>query len=422
MMILGEACSPAGEAKPPSGMGQPSRFLARQPILNIRRELIGFELLFRAGWENCFSGEADQATRKMMDHCFYVGIDSLVGGGLAFINCTREALVNRLVTLLPPRNTVLEILETVEPDAEVIQACQELRKSGYRIALDDFVPRPEMQPLVDIADYVKVDLRLCDAAARREIHAMTRRSRAALLAEKVESQDEFEITRKEGYEYFQGYFFCRPKVIGSREIPSNKMNYLRLLVELTKKPLDIREVLRIVRLEASLCYRLLRLANSPVWGLREEVTSVRGALMLVGEDRFRMLVSVAASSALGQGGSTALIFLSLERARFCEHVAPLIGENPTEQFMIGLLSPLDAMLEIPMETIVNSLPLRSDVKAALLGERNHASLPLRTILSYETADSTAVTRSDLPEIGEEKLTKLYLESVKWAMDTVDASR
>jgi EAL and modified HD-GYP domain-containing signal transduction protein len=397
--------------------------MARQPILNARRELIGYELLFRAGWENKFSGESDEATRKMMDHCLYVGIESLVGGGLAFVNCTREALVGELATLLPPQTTVLEILETVEPDAEVLVACRNLSAKGYRIALDDFLPRPEMQPLIEIASYIKVDLRLSDAAMRREIHGMTRNSNAALLAEKVEDQEEFDIALGEGYQYFQGYFFCRPKIIASREIPPNRMNYLLLLVELTRTPLNIREVLRIVGMEASLCYRLLRLANSALWGLREPVTSVRGAFMLVGEERFRMLVSVAASSVLGQNQSPALITLSLERARFCELLAPFAGEKPTEQFMLGLLSLLDAMLEIPMESIVKSLPLRAEAKAALRGAANRVSLPLRAIQSFESgAWEGSSPTVDLPDVSEETLNRMYLESVKWAADSVAASQ
>ena len=202
-----------------------------------------------------------------------------------------------------------------------------------------------MQPLIDIASYIKVNFRLSDAKSRHEIQQALRGSHAALLAEKVEDQEEFAIARSEGYEFFQGYFFCRPKIMANREIPPNRMNYLRLLIELTRTPLNLREVMRIVQSEASLCYRLLLLANSPMWGVHGDVTSVRHAFMLVGENRFRTLVSVAASCVLSQDQPSALISLSLERARFCELLAPLVGEDPTEQFMLGLLSLVDAMLE-----------------------------------------------------------------------------
>jgi c-di-GMP phosphodiesterase len=416
-------CSLTGAGSNKSPSPEPSRFLARQPILDARRKVVGYELLFRTGWENCFRGEPDESTRQMLDNCLYMGIESLTNGGLAFVNCTREALVGRLVTLLPPKTTVLEILETVEPDAEVVEACTDLRKMGYLLALDDFVPRPEMQPLIEIASYVKVDFRLSDAGMRRQIHGLMRASRAALLAEKVEDQEEFNVALAEGYEYFQGYFFCHPKIMANREIPPNKINYLRLMVDLTREPLNLVAVTRTVESEPSLCYRLLRLANSALWGIRNDVTSVHDAFMLVGEDRFRILVSVAASGVLGQDQPSALVSLSLERARFCELVAPLVGENPTEQFMLGLLSLMDAMLETPMDLIVKSLPLRAEAKAALMGATNPVSVPLGLIRGFESGawGTCGGTANDLG-VSEETLAHLYMESVKWATDTLASSR
>jgi EAL and modified HD-GYP domain-containing signal transduction protein len=421
-MGIGEVCPTTGDAEDRGRPPQPSRFLARQPILNARSEVVGYELLFRAGWENCFQGESDAATRQTLDQVLYMGIESLTHNQLAFVNCTREALVGRLVTVLPCRTTVLEILETVEPDAEVMEACRELRKMGYQIALDDFVPRPEMHPLIEVASYIKVDFRLSDARERREIYRMTRDSYAALLAEKVEDQEEFNVARGEGCEYFQGYFFCRPKVFVNRVIPPNRANYLRLMIELTRKSLDLREVVRIVSMEASLCYRLLRLANSPLWGRRNDVTSVQDAFMLVGEDRFRALASLAASCVMSENQPSALTSLSVERARFCELLAPLIGENPTEQFMLGLLSLLDAMLQTPMELIVRSLPLREEAKAALLGTPNPAAVPLCLIRSFESgAWGSCASAADAVGVSEETLARLYFESVQWARDTLALS-
>jgi EAL and modified HD-GYP domain-containing signal transduction protein len=356
-----------------------------------------------------------------MDHCLCVGIDSLANGGLAFVNCTRDALLGGLFNLLPAKTAVVEILETVEPDTEVVEACINLQKLGYAIALDDFVPDPKWAPLVKIADYIKVDFRVSGAATRRVIRSMARLGHAALLAEKIEDQAEFQLAMQEGFEFFQGYFFCRPKIVANREIPQNRLNYLRLMVQLTRNPLNVREVVRIVQTEASLCYRLLRLANSALWGQREAVTSVRGALLLVGENRFRTLVSVAASTALGQEGSPALINLSLERARFCELVAPLIGENPTEQFMLGMMSLVDAMLETPMESVVGTLPLRQEAKDALVGIRNPTAAALCLVRSFESGSWAGCSAAvNLSEIGEDKLTELYLEAVQWASDSVSA--
>ena len=394
---------------------QPTKFVARQPILDKHRNLIGYELLFRNGWENGFRGESAAATRQMLDNCLWMDIDSLTSNTLAFINCTREVLVGKLVTLLPPATTVLEILETVEPDPELVEACIALKAMGYRLALDDFLPRPEMQPLIDVASYIEVDFRLSDTVQREKIREMARSSGAILLAEKVEDQEEFDMALNEGYECFQGYFFCRPKIIADREIPPNQTHYLRLLAELTRSPLNLHELTRIVSSEPSLCYRLLRLANSALLATRSDVTSVLGAVMLVGEDRFRKLVSITASAVLGHDQPpAALISLSLERARFCDLLAPLIGENSTEQFMLGMLSLVDAVLQVPMETIVKSFPLRPDAKAALLGETNSASLPLCLVRSFENgAWGACLCDKQRINVSEETLATLYVESVRW---------
>ncbi|MGD0796444.1 MAG: HDOD domain-containing protein [Acidobacteriaceae bacterium] len=419
--MVEEAIGPQADEAPP--IPQPTQFIARQPILNARREIVAYELLSRAGWENWFRGERGEATRRTLDQCVFMGIDSLTHHQLAFVNCTREILLSRWVTLLPPQTTVLEILETVAPDTELVETCIELRKMGYKLALDDLVPRPEMQPLIDLASYVKVDFRLQDAERRRAIHTMVRGSHAALLAEKVEDQEQFNTARAEGYEYFQGYFFGKPTVTANREIPASRINYLRLLVALTRDPLNLNEVSEIVKMEASLCYRLLRLANSPLWGRRSDVTSVLDAFMLVGENRFRMLVSVAASCEMGENQAPALTVQSLERARFCELLAPVIGEKPSEQFMLGLFSLLEAMLGIPMATIMQTLPLRREVKAALQGATNQVSVPLCMIKNFELGLwEPCVGTARTLDIKEETLTRLYIEAVQWASEAFESSR
>jgi len=419
-MVQEEIGSPAEESPLAS---QPTQFIARQPILNVRREIVAYELLSRTGWENWFRGERGEATRRTLDQCVFMGIESLTHHQLAFVNCTREILLSKWVTLLPPKTTVLEILETVAPDAEMVETCVELRKMGYKLALDDLEPRPEMQPLIDLASYVKVDFHLQNAERRKKIHSMVRGTQASLLAEKVEDQEQFNTARAEGYEFFQGYFFGKPTVTANREIAPNRTNYLRLLVALTRDPLNLQEVSEIVKVEASLCYRLLRLANSPLWGRRSDVTSVLDAFMLVGENRFRMLVSVAASCEMGDNQTPALTTQSLERARFCELMAPLIGEKPSEQFMLGMFSLLEAMLGLPMATILQTLPLRREAKAALTGATNQLSVPLCLIKNFEKGLwEPCVSTARALDIAEEKLTGLYIEAVQWASEALDASQ
>jgi EAL and modified HD-GYP domain-containing signal transduction protein len=280
-----------------------------------------------------------------------------------------------------------------------------------------------MEGLIEIADYIKVDVLASDAAARREIHSALNGSAAALLAEKVEGGAEFEITRAEGYEYFQGYFFCRPKTVAGREVPPNRMNYLRLLAELARRPMDFEAVRQIVRSEPSLLYRLLRLANSPVAGRSGKVTSIHDALMLVGEERFRTLVSVAAMAAMGHGKPEALLHTALERAHFCEALGPLLGLNSTEQFLLGLLSVVDAMLDLPIETVAEAMPLRAEAKAALLSAKGSLATPLCLVRELEAGiwvrgPGVAQTFG----IEEHGISQLYLEAVDRTSKTLNASR
>lgn len=394
--------------------------MARQPILNAQRTVVGYELLFRSGWENQFPGDEDgDVTTKALDNCMTMGIDSLAGPGLAFVNCTRDVLVKQLVSVLPAKKVVLEILETVEPDEELLEACRRLRRMGYAFALDDFMPHPKLEPLIEIASYVKVDFRLADSAKRREIRELLRGSPAALIAEKIEDQDEFRQALAEGHGYFQGYFFCRPVIIANREIPPNLANYMRILAELSDAHLNMQKVASIVEAESSLCYRLLRLANSAATGVRGEITSVRGAMLLVGEDRFRALVSVAVSNALGSRHTPALNNISLERARFCELIAPFVGEDPSEQYLLGLLSTLDAILQRPMDVLMKSLPLRAEAKDVLLGAASHVAVPLNLARNLECgAWERCLKAAEEFGVSEQTLSGIYIKALREGDDVL----
>ena len=396
----------------PSAMGS-NRFLARQPILDRQGRVFAYELLFRSGWMDCFEGEHDDATRQMLDNVLVSGADALSSQTLAFVNCTRDSLVRGLVTLLPPATTVLEILETVEPDDEVIAACRNLKKKGYRLALDDFVLRDGMQPLIDLADFIKIDFRASDAAERRKIRAELQGSHAALLAEKVEDEAEFQIALGEGYHYFQGYFFCRPTMVARREVPASQLCGLRLLSVLSRSPVKTREVEQVVMADASLSYRLLRMVNSPLYAMRKPIESIGRALVIVGENEFRKLALVAMSAGLSKRPPHALLLLALQRARFCELAAHALDGNPGEQYLLGLLSVVDAILQLPMTTVVQSLPLRPEARAALLGEKNDESRGLRAAHHFETG---TWAREDDPGTHADctDLTGLYAQSVRWA--------
>jgi len=233
--VLDTATNPA-VSRPASGAEEPEdarlRYYARQPILNLHGDAYAYELLFRSGPEAFCSFNGDKATWTILDTSVAVGLEKLTGGLPAFVNCTLETLASRVVEVLPPSLTVLEILETVEPDAELIAACKRLKSLGFRIALDDFVWKPKFDKLVRLADYIKVDFTLSGSPERVKLIRKLRKSNVTFLAEKVETPEQFEQARKEGFTLFQGYYFCRPTLIKRSEIPANKLARLELLRDL----------------------------------------------------------------------------------------------------------------------------------------------------------------------------------------------
>src|SRR5882757_8201442 len=275
------------------------RFLGRQAIFDEKMQLYGYELLFRSGTENTFSGDVEDATNQTIDSCLSMIACSSCEN--LFVNCTRSALVSRSVNLLPSRTVVLEILESVTVDAEVVRACRELKQDGFRLALDDFSPDGNKSELVGIADYVKVDFRASDPTARQEIYNLFGK-KTIFLAEKVETLVEVQTALAEGNRLFQGYFHALPEIIAEAQISAAKTVYLRLFAALAETPMDTKKIEDLLLMEPSLCYRLLRLANSAVYGLRYRVSTIQAALNTVGEDAFRKLVTVVLAGNLSHSG------------------------------------------------------------------------------------------------------------------------
>jgi len=394
-----------------------THYVGRQPILDQSQQLFGYELLFRTGLDNAFAGDPEQATRQMIDNVLLFGLDTLTPSAKAFINCTRTALVDRLVTSLPVDLTVLEVLENITVDDAVVEACTDLKKMGYRIALDDYLPTRGDERLVELADYIKLDFRACAPEELRAVYKSLSGHKAQLVAEKVETEEEFRIAHGEGYELFQGYFFARPTILQQREIPPSHMLYVQLLSAISQSPWDQREVERLVMAEASLCYRVLRLVNSPTLAIRGQITSIRQALLMIGEDEFRKLVCVASATSFGKRFkmSSELILLALHRARFCELLAPVAHQLQGEQYLIGLLSAFDAILQIPTAQILELLPLRPDAAGVLLGHDSPVALPFRLLQCYEQRQWVQCARfCHKLRISETELTSIYINALQWA--------
>jgi c-di-GMP-related signal transduction protein len=341
------------------------RFIARQTILDESMQPYGYELLFRSGNENVFCGESEAATNHIIDSC--LSMIACSASNNLFINCTRNALVNMNVSLLPSHLVVLEILETVIPDVELIRACRKLKKLGYRLALDDFIPHESKRALVDMADFIKVDFRASSPSVRQEIYDMRNNKATAFLAEKVETIAEVRTAQAEGNTFFQGYFYSRPEIIAEAQISTNMLTYLQMFAAVTKPSPDIREIERLLKLEPSLCYRLLRLANSALYGFRYRTSSIHDALITVGDDAFRKIVTVVLASRISRTAPNRDVRQALERASFCESMAPFLNQDPAELYMLGMLSMMDRMLNIPMAQLLGLVCIDSKLEDALLG-------------------------------------------------------
>jgi c-di-GMP-related signal transduction protein len=401
-----------------SGRGIVEKFIARQPVFDANRVVYGYELLFRSGTANFFPGiHVDLACASTADNLFLFGIERLTMGRRAFVNCSREFLVRDYAALLPKDRVVVEILENTYPDEEVIAACQRLKQAGFTIALDDFVEAESWGPLLDLADCIKVDFLATPAESQCRFCRDYSRRNIRMLAEKVETYADFDRAREYGYSLFQGYFFSRPEILTRHDVPAYKLNYLRVLQAANRPMLDQNEIAHCIKGEASLSYRLLRYLNSPAFFLVSEVRSIPHALMMLGERGIRRWVSMVAIACMGEDKPQELLLLPLVRARFCELLAPLANEEAAanDLFLMGLLSAIDAILNMKMEDVLAEIPVRAEIRDALLGGRNMFRQVLEVTLHYEKAawqdfEKAAAALS----IPSGIVSEVYVQSMEWA--------
>jgi len=394
------------------------RFLARQPIFDTSQTVYGYEILFRSGPENYFNfANPDSAAASTADNLFLFGLDRLTQGRRAFMNCTRDILVREFLTLIPNDRLVVEILETVRIDDEVVTACRRLKQAGYVLALDDFRDRPEWAPLVQLADFIKVDVLATPLEEQQRLAKAFAHTNVRLVAEKVETHADFKRTLHWGYKYFQGYFFSRPEMVKRYDIPASKLNNLLILQAANKFPINLHEVAERIKSEASLSYRLLRYLNSPAFPLISEVHSIPHALSLLGERGVRKWVSLVAVACMGEEKPMELVALPLVRARFCELLAPYagLGEFASDLFLLGLLSAMDAILDMKMADVLEEITIQEGIRDALLGKDNDLRRVFDLALKYEMGAWDALCHKAIAlKIPEDLIPDLYLRAVEWS--------
>lgn len=394
-------------------------YLARQPIFTRSKEIYAYELLFRGGMQNSFPGiDGASATSRLLSNTFFTtGVEQITSGKKAFINFTRELLALKIPLMFPPTITTIEVLEDVKPDAQVIESCTEFSRQGYVIALDDFEYIPDLEPLIDLADIIKIDFM---KSTKQQIEDYCRHFLSKgkkLLAEKVETSQEFEDALKKGFTYFQGYFFSKPQVIKETEIPAIKMNLMRIMGETKGDNFNVSKLQKLIEQDVGISYKLLRYLNSPFFRRLNEISSIHQAIVMLGEKGIRGFLSVIILSELSQDKPDELLKSSVIRARMCERIGIEKGNglDSAELFTLGLFSHIDAILGNSMENIMKKLPLTRDIKNTLLGKKNILSDYLDLAVSYQHASWEKVSRlAETLKISHEKLPGIYLDAIGWA--------
>jgi EAL and modified HD-GYP domain-containing signal transduction protein len=381
-------------------------YVARQPIFDIKKCIFGYELLFRADMANFFPEiQGDSATSKLLSNSFFnIGIEKIAGSNLAFINFTQELLLQQLPLMFSQDRLVVEILEDVQPEKDVIESCQEIALNGYIIVLDDFFYKPSMEPLIEVADIIKIDVKATPLEAVGDlVKNMTERG-VDLLAEKVETHDEFNKALKMGFRYFQGFFFSKPEVLRGKEISTPQMQLLEIMEKM------------IVR-DASISYKLMRLINSAYFKRAKEISSIRQAIIMIGEVGIRRFLSLISMAGLAANKPDELIRVSLVRAKFCE----LIGNHPgskadkSELFTLGLFSLIDAIMDDSMENLMSQIPLSGKIKEVLISRTGELNGYLSLIESYEKGEWGEIEEAaNILGINESDLPRHYMESLGWA--------
>ncbi|MFO7601827.1 MAG: HDOD domain-containing protein [Candidatus Desulfacyla sp.] len=394
-------------------------YVARQPIFNRKRKLYGYELLFRDGLSNVFPDvDGHAATSKILSHSFLsMGMDAITGGRFAFINFTDQLLMKRIPLLFPKDKLVVEILEDVEAMEPLLEACRELRGMGYQLALDDFVYRKSLEPLMALAGIIKIDFRLTPREELADLLAKLIPFKLKLLAEKVETYEEFQQAFDMGFGYFQGYFFSKPEILKGKSTSPAKLTILQIMAEANREDCSFSHIETVIQRDVAIAYKLMRYINSAYFRRVQEVSSMRQAIVLLGEKEIRRFVSLMALANLAEDKPDELIRASIVRARLCE----LLGKGNNDQvdeaelFTLGLFSLIDAILDEPILSIMEKLPLSEDIKSAIVRGEGRLAPYLGIAFSFETGDwekfRDSVAKTD---VEEATIPQSYMEAAAWA--------
>lgn len=361
-------------------------YLGRQPILNRDKKTVAYELLYRSGPENAFPAiDSTAATTKLLHHLFTtLGLKEISHNKKVFINFNKELLTSELPEL-GYKNVVIEVLEDVVVDPVLIEACKNLNRKGFTLALDDFVMSEEISPLLSLASIIKFDWMATPREQITDICSRLKRYNHVLLAEKIETEDDFNQALDMGFQLFQGYFFSKPKIIQGKALSSAGLSRMQMLQVINNPESEFDEISDIISKDVALVYKLMKIINSAVYNMSKPVSSVQNAVVLLGLAEIRKWFSVLLLSEMSEDSPKELMNLALSRAMFAEKLAMNNGREDlkNEAFLTGLFSLLDAMLKRPISELVANLPVSESILEALLKQQGDIYPYLALSKAYE---------------------------------------
>lgn len=400
-------------------------YAARQPILDRDKNLFAYELLFRDGLENVFPDiDGDEATSRMIAGSqFNFGLDDFLGDKLGFINFTLDTLLKKFPSMLPKEQVVVEILETVQPGKRLLAECQALKEQGYLIALDDYIHQPVWRHFYPYIDIIKIDFRETSNETIEEVLKATAGfPNIKLLAEKVETIEEFQMAMNMGFSYFQGYFFSKPEMLQSKALSPAQMTLAELLYETSKAEMDLAQITSIFERDVNLSYKLLRYSNSAVFKRRSEIETIKQALVVLGQLELKKFLSVLFTAQVSSEKPAELMRLAMTRAKFAEGIATMHRKTDiAKAFLTGMMSLMDAILDEPMTSVMSKLPLSKDIKDALVNNEGLLAEYLELVKCYEQGMWQAANIAiEKLRLDASLLPDAYHEAVQWANEQMKA--
>jgi EAL and modified HD-GYP domain-containing signal transduction protein len=398
------------------------RFIARQPIFDWQKNILGYQLLFRNSLDNYFDGsDLDDASSNVIANSFLLfSIEEMTDNTRACLKTTHNTIKSGYISALPPQAVIVDILQPLVPDPELTEACRKLKAAGYTLALDDFIYDSSVGPLLEQIDIVKVDVLNTSLADCQDYADILSAKGIKLLAMKVESYESFHQLQKIGFDYFQGYFFSKPTVLSRKDIPANKLKYLQILKQVNVPEIDYEELAATIQGEMSVAYKLLKLINSAAFGLPKPVHSIKQALALLGGKELKKWASLISLTGMASDKPDELVINSLARGKSCELLAPHIGmlSRAPDLFLMGLFSMLDGIIDRPIKEVLLDIPFEEDLKDALLGKPGHPRKVLDLVLAQEMGLWRVLGYiADSLRLKENTLQDIYIEAIQWAEQT-----